>query len=161
MAKHPTLYMETTNVDPLKTLGEITAKLVQAGAIRIINDYSVDGRITGIAFCLRINNNDVPFKIPVNVEPIYRIIHGRKTRSSYTHAAKQASREQAERVAWRQVLRWIESQLAFIQCGMAKCEEVFLPYMLGDNGRTFFEIIAERQFKALPYHPQTDEVHHG
>jgi hypothetical protein len=59
-------------------------------------------------------------------------------------------REQAERVAWRQLLRWAQAQLAMIETGMAAAEEVFLPYLQEPSGRTVYEVFAESRFKALP-----------
>jgi hypothetical protein len=58
----------------------------------------------------------------------------------------------ARRIAWRQVLRWVEAQLALIETGMVKTQEVFLPYaMVGQNGkrRTMFEVLEEKQFLAI------------
>ena len=34
--------------------------------------------------------------------------------------------EQAYRVAWRNILDWVEAQMALLEIGMAKMEEVFL-----------------------------------
>ncbi|MDR3599509.1 MAG: hypothetical protein P4L49_03355 [Desulfosporosinus sp.] len=39
---------------------------------------------------------------------------------------------QAKRVAWRIVKRWIDAQVAFVESGMLKFDEVFLSYKL-DN----------------------------
>ena len=37
--------------------------------------------------------------------------------------------DQAYRVAWRNILDWVQAQMALLEIGMAKMEEVFLPYM--------------------------------
>lgn len=36
---------------------------------------------------------------------------------------------QAKRTAWRQILRWIDAQLALIEVGQASAFEVFMPYL--------------------------------
>jgi hypothetical protein len=38
--------------------------------------------------------------------------------------------QQAERIAWRQILRWLQAQLALIETGMVDAPEVFFPYAL-------------------------------
>ena len=58
-------------------------------------------------------------------------------------------RAQAERVAWRQVLRWVEVQVAMIDCGMADPAEVFLPYAITASGRTVYQLFAETGTKML------------
>ena len=54
--------------------------------------------------------------------------------------------DQAYRVAWRNILDWVQAQMALLEIGMAKMEEIFLPYMLDRKGRTFFERMEQRGF---------------
>jgi hypothetical protein len=54
--------------------------------------------------------------------------------------------EQAYRVAWRNILDWVQAQMALLEIGMAKMEEVFLPYMLDQQGQTLFERMEQRGF---------------
>ena len=58
---------------------------------------------------------------------------------------------QAKRIAWRQILRWVEAQLALVETGMVKIQEVFIPYMLMDKGKTLYEKLEETQFKMLEH----------
>ncbi len=53
-------------------------------------------------------------------------------------------REQAQRVAWRQLYWWLKSQLALIDLGMVETAEVMMPYMLGPDGRSFFDTYRPR-----------------
>ena len=53
---------------------------------------------------------------------------------------------QAYRVAWRNILDWVQAQMALLEIGMAKIEEVFLPYMQDREGVTFFERMEQRGF---------------
>jgi hypothetical protein len=57
--------------------------------------------------------------------------------------------EDAERVAWRQAFRWLQAQLAYVESGNVKIEEVFLAYLQGDDGRTVYEALSTRGFKML------------
>ena len=54
--------------------------------------------------------------------------------------------EQAYRVAWRNILDWVEAQMALLEIEMAKIEEIFLPYMVNSIGETFFERMEQRGF---------------
>jgi hypothetical protein len=59
--------------------------------------------------------------------------------------------EQAQRIAWRQLLRWVQAQLAMIDTGMVRTEEVFMPYIVVNpaTNQTLFERMQETQFKML------------
>jgi hypothetical protein len=46
---------------------------------------------------------------------------------------------QAERVAWRIIKDWVETQMAILESQMVQMEEIFLPYMVNRQGQTFFE----------------------
>jgi hypothetical protein len=54
--------------------------------------------------------------------------------------------DQAYRVAWRNILDWVQAQMALLEIGMARMEEIFLPYMLDSQGHTFFERMEQRGF---------------
>lgn len=57
-----------------------------------------------------------------------------------------ATREQAERVAWRILKDWVATQMALLDMQMVRFEEIFLPYIETDNGQTVFERLKEKQF---------------
>jgi hypothetical protein len=48
-------------------------------------------------------------------------------------------RKQAERIAWRICKTWLEAQITLINLEQAKLGEVFLPYLVVAENRTFFE----------------------
>lgn len=149
MSKTNTLYMESTEISATQTAGEITALLVRVGARQITMDYAEGGKLTGFHFLLVIGGLPHPFRMPVRVEGVYRILQAR--RNSWDRSKYEArDRVQAERVAWRQLLRWIQAQLAMIDAGMVETREVFLPYIVDQSGQTLFEVFEETRFKALP-----------
>lgn len=81
-------------------------------------------------------------KRPINIDPVQKRLKSR-------------DRSQAERTAWRLVLRWVQAQLAMIETGMVSAPEVFYPYtLIQDAGtgrmRTVFEDFIDSQLKALP-----------
>lgn len=152
MAKRKTLFMETTQVSAEKTAGEIMAVLQGSGKVRrIANSYDSGGEITALEFSIGIIEGlEWDYRLPVRVEPIFKILNGRR-KYSYDKNQKAASDlEQAKRVAWRQLLRWVQAQIAMVECGMVATEEVFMPYRLdAKRERTMFEHMVEREVKML------------
>jgi hypothetical protein len=136
MAKQ-TLYMGTTRIDAQKTAGEIISELVKAGATSINTDYK-NGTICGLRWVMVVNGHNALFDMPVRVDAVAKLIR---------------NREKAVRVAWRQLLRWTQAQVAMIQTGMVQPAEVFFAYHVpaGQTGpeRTVFEMAISSQFKAL------------
>lgn len=149
-----TLYMETTTIDVGKTAGEITSELVKAGATSVNTDYA-SGRITGLRWVMRISGQDIVFDMPARIEPVYIVFaqrKGHKTgRGTNNLVVYPSLMEQAERVAWRQLLRWVQSQLAMIETGMVQAAEVFMPYIVVNpaTNQTLFQRMQETQFKQL------------
>jgi len=129
------LYMGTTQISPEKTCSEIMQVLVKSGARQIASDYGPGGKINGLRFVIEVQGTHVGFELPVRVDPLMKRI---------------GNRDQAERVAWRQLLRWTQAQMALIEVGMVRAEEVYAPYMLTPDGRTLYQMLTESKFKALP-----------
>ena len=142
MSKTRTLFMETTEIPVQKTAGDILSLLVRAGATQVSLDYQ-DGKIVGMRFTYPVDGFPVAFRLPVRTEPVFKIINGRRTPDTWKQFNRDAmaakDREQAERVAWRQLLRWIEAQIAMVETGMVKTDEVFLPYVATASGQTLYE----------------------
>lgn len=143
------ILMERTTVDAKRTAAEIMTLLGCNGARSITIDHAPDGRIIGMNFALLIEGTPYLFKLPVRTAGVFRILQSRRAGSFEQVRHEERDLELAERVAWRQTLRWIEAQLAMVAAGMAKTEEVFLPYILEPNGRTLFEFLATGGFKLL------------
>lgn len=58
--------------------------------------------------------------------------------------------KEAYRVAWRNILDWLEAQVALLDIGMVKIEEIFLPYVLTPSGTTVYEELEGRHFHLPP-----------
>lgn len=143
-----TLYMETTEIAASRTASEIVAELVKAGAIQINTEYA-NGEITGLRWIMRIGGNDALFAIPARVAPVEKILLRRRS-GHVDNAAKSKIAEQARRVAWRQLLRWTQAQLAMVECGMTEAAEVFFPYLQTPAGVSLFDTFKDQGMKMLP-----------
>jgi hypothetical protein len=141
--------METTKISAEKTAMEIQSLLVQAGASRILTEYDKSRKLTGLSFQLPVNGTDSPFSLPARIDPVFKILQ-KKRSPTYRYRKEQEDREQSERVAWRQLLRWIQAQLALIDTGMVAAGEVFLPYVQTAPGETLYERLTSTGRLALP-----------
>lgn len=156
MAEKDTLFRETTEIPIERTAGDITGLLVKKGARQISIDYDDAGQATGLHFALVIEKFPLPFFYSINVraDHIFSILNARRRNSSnqYRGPAYDAKdREQAKRIAWRQIYAWIQAQLALVDTGIARTEQVFFPFMKleKDAAQTVFEYFETTGLKQL------------
>lgn len=124
----------TTSVETAKTASEIMGSLARFKARTISQDFDDNGHLTAIAFQIEIDGQMISYRLPANPEGVLRTLK-RDAEPRYRNM------EQAKRVAWRIVRHWIDAQLAMVESENAKAEEIFLPYQLAADGRTFWECI--------------------
>lgn len=120
------LYMERTEIPAAQTVAEIADKLAQHAAVRDVHTEYEHRRIRAVRFSLLVEDRKVWYTLPANTAPIFAYLQAKRTHA--TPEGRQIDAEKAERIAWRQVLRWIEAQLGMIETGMVEPAEVFLPY---------------------------------
>ena len=125
------VFMGSTTISPIQTVGEISSLLVRAKACSVATDYGPNGSIEALWFGLRIAGTSDPvyFRLPCRTDKLLRALRN--------------DRAQAERTGWRQVLRWVQAQLAMIEAGMVQTHEVFMPYAVtfaGGEERTMFQV---------------------
>jgi hypothetical protein len=146
-----TLFMETTKISADRSAAEITAALIKGGAKSISTDYE-GRRIVGLEWVMKLGTGEVRFKMPARIDPVHKLLLTEAKRSSRwrdDERQKIELREKAERVAWRQLLRWVQAQMAMIDCGMSEMTEVFFPYVQASNGETIYALAKASQFKQL------------
>lgn len=132
----------STTVEAYKTVSEIENVLVKHGAKSIMKNY--DGEfIIGLSFLINNGISDIPVKLPVKTEECLKILENEKKKGAKNI---KATKEQAERVAWRILKDWVEVQMALLDIQMVKFEEIFLPYIETKGGKTVFERLEEKQF---------------
>lgn len=121
----------TTEVDVYKSLGEIQAALASHGARKIMVDYDVAGQPIGVMFAIETPIGPRGFCLPANVDGVRAVFDQQKVR---------AKPGQAERTAWRNIRDWIMAQMAIIEAGQVQLEEVFLPYLTDNRGKTLYQL---------------------
>lgn len=121
----------TTEVDVYKSLGEIQAALASHGARKIMVDYDVVGQPIGVMFAIETPNGPRGFCLPANADGVRAVFDQQKVK---------AKPGQAERTAWRNIRDWIMAQMAIIEAGQVQLEEVFLPYLTDNRGKTLYQL---------------------
>lgn len=101
-----------------------------------MQDYDDDGRITALSFMVDTPAGPRGIRLPANVDAVHVVLLRQKVK---------CDREQAERVAWRIIKDWVEAQMAILESEMVQMDEIFLPYMVGSGGQTFFQAYRENQ----------------
>lgn len=133
----------TTKVDSLQSASEIEVMLIRHGAKSILKECD-KGKITALSFMVTTPQGDIPFRMPVNVQPVHEILKRQRQKNG---AKVDASPEQAERVAWRILKDWTEAQMAIIETEMMRMEEVFFARIFNPvTGKTLFETVKTQQF---------------
>lgn len=143
-----TLFMESTEITADKTITEIEAVLIHYGATSVLKEY-VGGVVDAVAFKIQVGNADIPFRLPCRWQAIAEIFVKRKSgKWGYTVGpeTRKACADKGRRVAWRQILRWVQAQMALVETSMVTVDEVFFPYLLTKGG-TVYEIHRDNQLK--------------
>ena len=119
----------TTKVDVYQSMGEIQASLAQHGARKIMVDYDEEGIPSGIAFGI-LTPEPKGFLLPANADGVLKVTQKQKVK---------VDREQAQRIAWRNVRDWVLAQMALLEAGQVEMEEIFLPYLTDGRGKTLYQ----------------------
>ncbi len=133
----------TTTVDSYKTVAEIEYILMKHNAKSVLKNYENES-IVGLSFLIDTGKQQIPVKMPVKVEECLLVLQKEKKKNPKKQI--KATRDQAERVAWRILKDWLEAQMALLDIEMVRFEEIFLPYIETSDGQTVFEKIKEKQF---------------
>lgn len=126
----------TTQIDAFKTISEIQQLLAKAGASAVMTDYDLNGYIVALSFKIRLNENDIAFRLPTDWRPVLEVLE-----QDPKVPARLKTQEQALRVAWRITKDWVAAQVAFIETMMVTTAQVFLPYAVTANGQSLYEYI--------------------
>jgi hypothetical protein len=132
-----------------RIFAELQQTLATHGAKQISFDYGDDGKIHGVQFVIKVNDRFLPIKLPARVEKAQAVLKKQWDTGVISHKNGKANilgYEHAYQVAWRNILDWVQAQMALLEIGMVKMEEVFLPYMQDRQGVTYFERMEQRGF---------------
>jgi len=138
------LFTYTTQIDPLKTISEIQEELSGHGAKSVKIDYE-NGVITALSFLVDTPGGERAIKLPCNHQPVLKVLKRQYQEGKI--APKFVDEDQAYRVAWRIVLYWVKAQMAILETEMVQMEQIFLPYMTVEDGKTVYEKMLDSRFQ--------------
>jgi hypothetical protein len=125
----------TSEVAAVKSINHIEKRLVENNARNIMKIYDA-GHLTGIAFIVRVNDSDMPFKIPARIDKVEKVLM-----DQYSRPRKDTARivkDQAERTAWKILADWVDIQMSLVELDQAELAEVFMPYLYNHQKETTF-----------------------
>jgi hypothetical protein len=140
MRKAENLLNYRTEVAVGKTVAEIVALLVGKNVASINTGYK-DGKVEAVTFVVKIAEAMVPFRLTPNVAGVAK-----------RPEVRSQGMAQAERVAWRIVLRWVEAQMAMVESNQAEIGQIFMPYAVDNNGETLWNAFQMSHTKGIYIH---------
>jgi len=142
------LFTYTTQIEPAKTIAEITEMLVSHGAKSVMSNYDDSGKIESLSFSIWTGKREIGIRLPCDPEPVLKVLN-RQAEEGLIPRKFANDRHQALRVAWRIVHYWIKAQMAILETKMVKMEQIFLPYAIMRSGMTLFEEMKKKSFMLL------------
>lgn len=130
----------TTDVAVEKTMGDVIGSLQRRGVVRISTVYDDSGDPAGVEFTLKTPYGPRDFALPVRTEGV---LHAMENDPKVPRSKR--TPEQAARVAWRIAADWLRAQGALIDSELVTMDEVMMPYMLADDGRTAYQVFRSNQ----------------
>lgn len=128
-------YASTSSIPNI--FADIKKTLSSHGAKQIVEDYQ-DGKIIALSFVVPTIKGDLAIRLPAKYQRVEKIFQEQGIRYKP---------EQPYRTAWATIRDWVSSQMALIDWEMVKLEEVFLPYAVNQDGKTYFEVLEKRGFQ--------------
>ena len=141
----------TTQIAVEKTLIEIEKILVKFGAKGVYKEYQGE-KVSGLMFYLEKDNQNIPFKLPISIEKsrtvVVRAVKEHKLPQRYLNEPLRS--EQGQRIAWRIIKDWIDSQLSLLEMEFADAIEILLPYAYNPvKNKTMYQLFNEKKSEYL------------
>lgn len=140
--------MESTSIAVERTIADIEKCLSKYGVTAMLKEYT-GGEIESLSFKIKRGQVDIPIQLPCRWIAIFEFLRKRSRMSDWSLANDRSPTNQkriknlqlkARQVAWRQVFRWVQAQLAMVDTEMVTVDEVFFPYIQTRNGQTVYEL---------------------
>ena len=128
----------TTTIEAAKTVSEIHKILALHGAKSILTDYGDDGQIEALSFRVKTPQGEAGIRLPVDPDAVLSVLQQQSRLGKVPQ--RYVNKPQAVRIAWRIVKDWVAAQMAILETEMVKMEQIFLPYIIGRDGKTLYEV---------------------
>ncbi len=131
----------TTTIKAEKTIAEIQQILAKHKAKAILTEYDNEGNVIALSFKVNTINGEAGIKLPVNTDKVLQVLKNQRKNNSQVKDTK----EQALKTGWRNIKDWIDAQMALIETEMVTIDQIFLPYVLNNQGQTLYEAFRDNQ----------------
>lgn len=143
----------STTVSADRSISEIQGLLARAGATRVMFEYNDIGGVKALVFMLKVQDREMPFKLPAKPDAVYKVLFEGKRIRYYDKARVQETernrKQQCLNVAWKIMLDWIDAQFALIELDQAESAEIFMPYLMVSQTKTLYESAKETGFNNM------------
>lgn len=144
----------TTTATAANSRAAVDKTLRRYGATAISVAEDIEARRVTVSFIVPDSHAkdapSVPVKLPISVLTVYDALYGRPTKWDYQasryvfnpkgYDAKKVA--QAERVAWRNLLLWIDAALSAAALGLQTITEAFFAHaVVGASGERMIEVV--------------------
>lgn len=136
----------TTQLSEDEIFKQIHKILASHGVKRTSFDYDDNGRAVAIEFVVEAGNERLTFRLPARFKEAEPLV-AKARKAARLAASGEALKDASYRVVWTVIRDWLDAQMALIDIGASRLEEVFMPYMI-EGGQTLFEHFVAR--RALP-----------
>lgn len=130
----------TTTINANKTIREIQEILSKHGANAIMTEYN-NGEVIGLSFKIMTPRGEMGVRLPANTDRVLQVLRNQRKKNNQV----KDTMEQATKTAWRIIKDWIDAQMAILETEMVEMEEIFLPYMINNNGQTLYQAFKNNQ----------------
>lgn len=156
-ASRPFVKSRGTSTSAVNSRSEVDKMLRRYGASAISMSEDIERRLIVLSFVVPATAAKgaakVPVKLPISVHAVYRALYGKPTRwgqkadGTYGHVTDPRAydvkkMQQAERVAWRNLVLWIDAALSAASVGLQTITEAFFAHaVVGDSGARMVEVV--------------------
>lgn len=130
----------TTTINVNKTIEEIQGILSKHGATAIMTEYD-NGNVTGLSFKIMTPRGEMGVRLPANTDRVLQVLRNQRKKNNKV----KDTMEQATKTAWRIIKDWIDAQMAILETEMVEMEEIFLPYIINNDGQTLYQAFKNNQ----------------
>jgi len=139
----------STKIPALRTAGEVQGMLAGHGAKAIMIEYDSQAQPESLSFQITHGDLSLGYRLPIKPKDVLKVLEEQYNDGRLRSHQSRPNYEQAVKVAWRIIQDWTEAQMAILETQMVTMEEVFLPYLLGREGQTLYEVMEGRGFRLL------------
>lgn len=148
----------TTQQPVEQIVGKLQKTLGEHGARKISFEYDDAGKLSGITFAIMHGDKMLDIRLPAKIKEVKEYLERQWNAGEFKHLRRGKDvimgDEQVYRIAWVNVLAWVEAQMTFIALGQVKFAQAFLAYTMNKQGLTLYDVFDRTGFANLPMLPQ-------